>query len=59
MVVSFNSVESELVVGRVGVVIPDETVIRLLRLWLDYAMWDGLHLTRPGIGLPQGSPMTA
>jgi hypothetical protein len=36
--------------------------VRLVRLWLDYAIWDGLHLIRPGIGLPQGavvSPMLA
>lgn len=37
-------------------------VISLARLWLDYAVWDGLHLTRPDLGLPLGaviSPMLA
>lgn len=37
-------------------------VIRLVRLWLDYSVWDGLHLARPDLGLPLGaviSPMLA
>lgn len=58
----FDSVEAKTVLGRAAVLIDDELVVRLLRLWLDYAIWDGLHLTRPGIGLPQGSvvsPMLA
>src|SRR5262249_24434034 len=48
--------------GRLATLIPDETAVRLARLWLDYAVWGGLHLTRPNLGLPQGSvgsPMLA
>ncbi len=58
----FGSVDRELAIGRLATLIPDETVIRLVRLWLDSAVWDGLHLTRPTLGLPQGaviSPMIA
>jgi group II intron reverse transcriptase/maturase len=58
----FGSVDRELATGRLATLIPDETAIRLVRLWLDYAVWDGLHLTRPAMGLPQGaviSPMIA
>lgn len=58
----FDSVDREMAVGRVATLIADETAVRLVRLWLDYAVWDGLHLTRPALGLPQGaviSPMIA
>ncbi len=58
----FDSVDRDMAVGRLSTLIADETVIRLVRLWLDYAVWDGLHLTRPALGLPQGaviSPMIA
>lgn len=58
----FDSVETELVLSRLTTLIDDELAVRLVRLWLDYAIWDGLHLKRPGLGLPQGSvvsPMLA
>jgi RNA-directed DNA polymerase len=58
----FASVDREMVLGRLSTLVPDETAIRLVRLWLDSAVWDGLHLTRPTLGLPQGavvSPMLA
>jgi len=58
----FASVNREIAIGRLATLIPDETVVRLVRLWLDSAVWDGLHLTRPPLGLPQGaviSPMIA
>jgi group II intron reverse transcriptase/maturase len=58
----FSSVDREQALGRLSTLIEDETVLRLARLWLDYAVWDGLHLTRPALGLPQGSvisPMLA
>jgi hypothetical protein len=51
-----------MVLGRLATLVNDETILRLARLWLDYAVWDGLHLTRPDLGLPQGcviSPMLA
>ena len=58
----FASVDRELAIGRLSILVPDETAVRLVRLWLDSAVWDGLHLTRPTLGLPQGaviSPMIA
>jgi RNA-directed DNA polymerase len=58
----FDSVDRELAIGRVGTLVNDELAVRLVRLWLDYAVWDGLHLERPELGLPQGSvvsPMLA
>ncbi len=58
----FASVDRELAIGRLGTLVPDETAVRLARLWLDCAVWDGLHLLRPTSGLPQGaviSPMIA
>jgi retron-type reverse transcriptase len=58
----FDSVDRELILGRLSTLVHDETAVRLVRLWLDYAVWDGLHLTRPNLGLPQGSvisPMLA
>jgi retron-type reverse transcriptase len=58
----FDSVDKEIAAGRVATLVPDETAVRLVRLWLDYAVWDGLHLTRPPLGIPQGavvSPMIA
>src|ERR1017187_2621538 len=58
----FGSVDRDLVLGSLSTLIHDETILRLARLWLDYAVWDGLHLTRPNLGLPQGSvisPMLA
>ncbi len=58
----FSNVNRELIIGRLSTLIQDELIIRLVRLWLDYAVWDGLHLTRPDCGLPQGaviSPMLA
>jgi hypothetical protein len=61
-VVSFGSVSHEVVLGRLDPLLADELLARLARLWLDYTVWDGLRLTRPGVGLPQGSvisPMLA
>jgi group II intron reverse transcriptase/maturase len=58
----FASVDRNLAIGRLSTLVPDETAIRLVRLWLDSPVWDGLHLTRPTLGLPQGavvSPMIA
>lgn len=58
----FDSVPREIPVCRVAALGADELSVRLLRLWLDYTAWDGLHLTRPELGLPQGcvvSPMLA
>ena len=58
----FATVDRELAIGRLSTLVPDETAVRLVRLWLDSAVWDGLHLTRPTLGLPQGavvSPMIA
>jgi group II intron reverse transcriptase/maturase len=58
----FATVDREIVVGRLATLVPDETVIRLVRLWLDSAVWDGLHLARTERGLPLGavvSPMLA
>jgi hypothetical protein len=40
----------------------DELALRLVRLWLDYAVWNGLRLHRPDLDLPLGavvSPMLA
>jgi retron-type reverse transcriptase len=51
----FANVDREQVIGRLSTLVPDEVVIRLVRLWLDYAVWDGLHLTRPDLGLPLGA----
>lgn len=53
----FDSVETDVAMGAVIPLVRDE---RLVRLWLDYAVWDGTRLRRPGRGLPQGcviSPM--
>lgn len=58
----FGSVDRDLVLGHLSTLVHDETILRLARLWLDYAVWDGLHLDRPNLGLPQGSvisPMLA
>lgn len=58
----FDTIDTDLVLARLSPLIHDELALRLVRLWLDYAVWDGLHLTRPGRGLPQGaivSPMLA
>jgi len=58
----FDSVAAEVVLSRLSPLVEDELVLRLVRLWLDYAIWDGLRLERPGLGLPQGavvSPMLA
>ncbi|MBZ5724348.1 MAG: RNA-directed DNA polymerase [Acidobacteriia bacterium] len=58
----FGTVDREIAIGRLATLVPDETVVRLARLWLDSAVWDGLHLTRPTLGLPEGaviSPMLA
>jgi len=54
----FDSVSRELVFSRLAPLVHDETVLRLTRLWLDYAVWDGLHLTRPPLGLPQGAVLS-
>jgi group II intron reverse transcriptase/maturase len=54
----FGSVDRDLVLGRLFTLIHDETILRLARLWLDYAVWDGLHLTRPDLGLAQGSVLS-
>jgi group II intron reverse transcriptase/maturase len=51
----FDNVDREIVLGRLATLAPDETAVRLCRLWLDYAVWDGLRLTRPALGIPQGS----
>ncbi len=58
----FDSVDRELVLGRLGVLVHDELAVRLVKLWLDYSVWDGVRLSRPERGLPQGavvSPMLA
>jgi retron-type reverse transcriptase len=58
----FATVDREMVIGRLNTLVPDETVVRLTRLWLDSATWDGLHLVRTDRGLPLGavvSPMLA
>ncbi|MBI1358244.1 MAG: RNA-directed DNA polymerase [Acidobacteria bacterium] len=51
----FSSVDRDLVVSRLAPLVPDELALRLVRLWLDYAVWDGLRLQRPDLGLPLGS----
>ncbi len=58
----FDSVDRRLALGRLSAVLPDDSAIRLNRLWMDFAIWDGLHLQRPELGIPQGavvSPMIA
>jgi group II intron reverse transcriptase/maturase len=58
----FDSVDRDLVLARLTPLVPDETAMSLVRLWLDFAVWDGLHLLRPKLGIPQGSvisPMLA
>lgn len=58
----FNSVASDVVMARLNPLVRDETVLALVRQWLDYAVWDGVTFRRPGVGLPQGSvvsPMLA
>jgi len=54
----FDSVPRDIVFGRLATLVHDETALRLVRLWLDFAVWDGLHLTRPPLGLPQGSVLS-
>src|SRR5438105_2806867 len=49
----FDSVDRDIVLGRLASLIPDELAIRLVKLWLDYSVWDGLHVTRPALGLAQ------
>jgi retron-type reverse transcriptase len=34
----FGSVDRDLVLGRLSTLIHDETILRLARLWLDYAV---------------------
>jgi len=58
----FDHVDRSLLLARLATLVPDETAFRLCRLWLDYAIWDGLNLTRPALGIPQGavvSPLLA
>ncbi len=55
----FDNVDRTLVLGRLATLVPDEIAVRLCHLWLDYAVWDGLHLTRPKLGIAQGSVVTA
>ena len=58
----FNTVDRGIVVGRLGVHVKDELAVRLARLWLDSAVWDGVAITRTDKGIPQGaviSPMLA
>ena len=58
----FSTVDRELAIGRLSTLVPDETAVRLVRLWLESAVWDGLHLQHPPFGIPQGavvSPMIA
>jgi group II intron reverse transcriptase/maturase len=58
----FDSVDRAVVLGRLATHVHDELVIRLARLWLDYAIWDGSKITRLDKGIPQGaviSPMLA
>ena len=58
----FDSVDRAIALGRLGAHVQDELVLRLVRLWLDYAIWDGKKITRLEKGIPQGavvSPMIA
>lgn len=58
----FNSVDRDLLLARLAPLVPDETIFRLVRLWLDFSVWDGTSITRPERGIPQGaviSPMLA
>jgi group II intron reverse transcriptase/maturase len=58
----FSTVPRTTVTDRLQTLIPDELALRLVKLWLDYSVWDGRTLTRPTLGLPQGaviSPMLA
>ncbi len=58
----FDSVDRNVVLLRLAPLVTDELALRLVRLWLDYAVWDGLRLLRPERGLAQGSvisPMLA
>ncbi|MCB9386064.1 MAG: group II intron reverse transcriptase domain-containing protein [Bryobacterales bacterium] len=54
----FSSVNRQTVLSRLAPLVPDELALRLVRLWLDYAVWDGLYLERPDLGLPLGSPIS-
>ncbi len=58
----FDQVARSTVLDRLATLVPDETAVRLCHLWLDFASWDGVQLTRPATGIPQGaivSPMLA
>jgi len=58
----FDNVDRTILLSRLAQLVPDETAFRLCRLWLDYTVWDGLNLTRPTVGIPQGavvSPLLA
>lgn len=58
----FESVDRDLALGRVAALVPDELAVRLVKLWLDCPVWDGLRLLHLDKGLPQGlvvSPMIA
>lgn len=58
----FDSVDRELLLGRLGELVHEERLVRLVRLWLERPVWDGLGLLRPERGIPQGSvvsPMLA
>jgi group II intron reverse transcriptase/maturase len=58
----FDSVDRRIALSRLAAVVQDDLAIRLNALWIDHAIWDGLHLKRPALGIPQGavvSPMIA
>lgn len=58
----FDNVDRSLVNARLATLVHDELACRLVQLWLDYSVWDGATITRPNLGLPQGSvisPMLA
>lgn len=58
----FDSVPVDVALARLSPYVRDEPVLRLVRLWLDAAIWDGTEFRRAGQGLPLGlviSPMLA
>jgi group II intron reverse transcriptase/maturase len=54
----FDSVDHDLLIGKVKRFIDDVEIVRLIRSWIKAEVWDGENLKVLDKGIPQGSPLS-
>jgi group II intron reverse transcriptase/maturase len=54
----FSNVDHQILLHRLAGRRPGESIMGLLRLWINATIWDGFHVRALRLGVPQGSPIS-